>query len=105
MNDREQTGAMPTEGGSSKKPAGPFVGIIIIVLVLVLGGLYFWSKQVPQEVPSAETILNAPDEILNSLEVLGTSDEFDVIESDLNATELENLDAEVQDIESELNNL
>jgi hypothetical protein len=30
----------PSSGGS-----GPIVGIIIIVLMLILGGLYFWGAQ------------------------------------------------------------
>ncbi len=32
--------------GSGEKNTGSIIGIIIIVLVLALGGLYFWGKRV-----------------------------------------------------------
>lgn len=30
------------------KPVGPTVGIFIILLMLILGGLYFWMKQIAE---------------------------------------------------------
>ncbi|MBI1998770.1 MAG: hypothetical protein HYS73_00350 [Parcubacteria group bacterium] len=36
-------------GGSGEKNAGSIIGIIIIVLVLALGGLYFWGKRVAEK--------------------------------------------------------
>lgn len=86
--------------------AGPIVGSIVVITVLVLGGLYFIGKKVNEGgllEPSAAEIQNAPDELLHTLKTQGTSDEVNAIEEDLNATELENLDAELQDIEAELN--
>ena len=32
-----------------KSGAGPVVGVIIIVIVLILGGLYFWGAQLNRE--------------------------------------------------------
>jgi hypothetical protein len=31
------------------EPIGPLVGVIIIILVLALGGLYFWGAQLNRE--------------------------------------------------------
>ncbi|MBI2048296.1 MAG: hypothetical protein HYT27_04105, partial [Parcubacteria group bacterium] len=43
------------------------------------------------------------DTALQVLEIQGTSDEISTIESDLDATTLEDLDAELGNIEAELN--
>lgn len=86
--------------------AGPVIGSIIVIIVLVLGGLYFIGQKVTKEgvfEPGPEEILNAPDLTLETLKEQGTSDEVSAIEEDLDATMLEDLDAELQDIESELN--
>jgi len=41
--------AMPPEARHSKGSAGPTVGIIIIVIVFILGGLYFWGQRLNQK--------------------------------------------------------
>lgn len=33
----------------SKSGAGPIVGVVIVVILLVFGGLYFWGAQLNQE--------------------------------------------------------
>jgi len=103
MNDVNQNEGVPTGDERGQKSAGPVIGIIIIVLVLVFGGLYFWGKRVTQE-PTPEAIMNMPDSQLETLGTQNTSDEVTAIEEDLNATDLENLDAELGDIEKELGN-
>ena len=98
-----ESGAAPQTKGSQ---AGPVIGSIIVIIVLVLGGLYFIGQKVSKDgifEPSPEEILNESDLILETLENQGTSDEVSAIEEDLNATILEDLDAELQNIESELN--
>ncbi|MBI2888928.1 MAG: hypothetical protein HYY60_01320 [Parcubacteria group bacterium] len=37
------------QSGSGEKNTGSIIGIIIIVLVLALGGLYFWGKRVAEK--------------------------------------------------------
>jgi|ETNmetMinimDraft_33_1059910.scaffolds.fasta_scaffold03614_4 uncharacterized protein HemX len=85
---------------------GPIIGSIVIIIVLVLGGLYFIGKKGDDEGlsnPSTEEIQNAPDEILGTLQEQGISDAVEEIEEDLDATILDDLDAEFQNIEVELN--
>lgn len=96
---------IPTPQATANKSSGPVIGIVIIVVVLVLGGLYFWGERIVNEQPTPEEIIGAPDQTLENLNMQGTSDEINAIESDLNATNLQNLDSEVRDIESELGNL
>lgn len=87
--------------------AGPLIGIIIIVLILVLGGIYYAGKtEAPEaEGPSAADILDESDPLSEELQDVGTSDEIADIESDLLDTNLQNIDAELGDIEAELQNL
>jgi len=93
-----------------KTHVGPLIGIIIIVVVIVLGGLYFWGQRVNNMAPqenmadsmTAEKVAAQPDEELNALETQGTSDTIADIEADTNATNLDGLDAEAGSIEAEL---
>ena len=86
------------------RQVGPIVGIVIVVLVLVLGSLYFVGKEANDRANAidASEILAEPDGALQGLQTQGTSDEIDVIEEDLNSTLLEDLDAELNSVESEL---
>ena len=95
-------------GGESPKqgPVGPIVGVIIIVAVLVLGGLYYWGTKLNEQrsldAMSGDEIENLPDEQLEDLQVQDTSDTIESIGNDLDATDLENLDAELEQIDADL---
>ena len=115
MNQGEQTGDnvnaapqptpepnMNTGGGDEKKSMGPVVGIIIIIILIVLGGWYYWSTQIQGEM-TPEEIIAGEDVALLDLQEQGTSDEVADIEADLDATDLEGLDAELEQIDNELN--
>lgn len=91
----------PADGGSPEKGEGsfgPLVAIIIIVIILILGGLYFWG----QRADISEPIIPADDTIVETLETQSTSDEIVDIDADLEATDLDNLDADLAAIEGEL---
>lgn len=94
--------ATPTtpEQEAPGKSSGPIVGIIIIVLVIALGGIYFWKTQIEsrQDTPTDESV--AAD--VATLTAQGTSDDVNAIEEDLTATDLDTLDAELNGIEAEL---
>jgi len=86
---------------------GPLIGSIIVILVLIAGLAYLWQNFPGQsEVPadmSAEDIRNLPDEAAESLESQSSSDEISAIEADLNSTDLGDIDAELDTINTELN--
>jgi uncharacterized protein HemX len=39
------TSQNPTSQTPQKEGAGPIVGAIIVLLLLILGGIYFWSER------------------------------------------------------------
>jgi len=80
----------------STSGTGAIVGAIIVVIILVVGGLYFWGKQL-------STDTDTTDPQLEALQNTSASDEVADIEADISTTELDNLDAELGDIEAELN--
>jgi len=101
-----------TEGAvaqTEKKSVGQIIGIVLIIAVIIIGGLYFYGKSLYNSSSSAiddsitaEDILSQPDESTQQLLQQGTSDEIVDIEQDLNMTDLENLDAELGNIDAEL---
>jgi uncharacterized protein HemX len=109
----EVTQQMPTEqpqyDATDKKSIGPIIGIAIIVVIIIFGGLYYWGGKInnqelrnAQESITAEEISNQQDTSVESLQVQSTSDEITDIEADLDLTDLENLDAELGNIDIEL---
>jgi len=86
------------------KSTGPIVGSIIIIVIIILGGLYFWGKQLTNNDveltgPNADEIATQEDDVLNELNSQGTSDELADIESDLDDTDLSDIDDELDDID------
>lgn len=88
---------------SENRPAGPVIGAVIIILILVVGALYFWGAKLNKEAnQTPEDILNAEDQTVDQLQTQSTSTEIDDINVDLNVTDLNNLDADLKNIDKEL---
>ncbi|MDP3735294.1 MAG: hypothetical protein Q8R39_02605 [bacterium] len=94
---------------TTRKPVGPTVAIIVILLLLALGALYIVGGRVAERAdkeaaePTPTDSTTERDPALESLQSVGTSDELDAIDADLNATTLNSLDAETGAINAELN--
>jgi hypothetical protein len=101
MENMSNDNMMPEE---DKKQTGSLIGIIIIILIIVIGGFYFWGQKLDEVSiePTAEEILAEEDVLSEALETQGTSDELTDIEADLESTNLDDLDAELSDIDLEL---
>jgi predicted PurR-regulated permease PerM len=75
---------------------GPVIGSIIIIAVIVLGGLYYWGSII-------QNSSNAPENVTEeSLPALSESDEIIDIEQDLEATSADEIDALLDEIDSEI---
>ncbi|TSC67402.1 MAG: hypothetical protein G01um101472_423 [Parcubacteria group bacterium Gr01-1014_72] len=93
-------GGMPgTSPSGEKSSAGPVIGSIIVIVILIVGAIYFWGAKLSREeaVPAGEA-----DQTTAALRAQGSSDEVGAIESDLDATELEGLDADFSELEAQL---
>ncbi len=94
--------AMPP-AKEERKPVGPIIGVVIIILLLILGGLYVWGEKLNSEnAMTPDEIRNAADASVANLQAQGTSDDISSIKADTDATNLEGLDKEVSDIEKAL---
>ena len=80
-------GTVERSNGSS---AGPIIGIIVILAIIILGGLYFWRQRVNEEAYEAES-----EETMEAINTQSESDDASSIEADLNNTDIDNLDAEL----------
>ena len=93
------------DNGPEQSTSGPLVGIAIIIIVLIAGGIYFWSTTMDRsgEVDELPTIQpgGEADAIVNQLNTQGTSDEVSDIVADANATDFEKLDSELEDLLNE----
>ncbi len=78
-------------GEESGGSAGPVIGVIVILAIVVLGGLYFWGQR------SNDALLDdaAVDEVVESIGEQSEADDTSSIEADLDATDVENVDAEI----------
>ncbi len=93
------------------------LGVLIIVLILILAGLYLWSTTftTPDTVPTPDNnnrptaaennepeSTNAEAEVA-TMNAMSNSTNLDTIAADLESTDLDNLDAELTTIDNELN--
>lgn len=85
---------------------GPLIGIIIIVALIVFGGFYYWlsldKENDGTSDQTAEEIINQEDPQIDALEQQSTSDTVSAIEEDLDATDLGNIEADLEQIDQEL---
>ena len=82
----------------NKSGVGSIIGIIIIIAVIILGGLYFWGKRVEETKIKDSMVTDetgtTTDETA-AIKNVGSSDDINSIQSDLQNTKLNNLDSEL----------
>jgi hypothetical protein len=84
----------------NKSSIGSIIGTIIIIAVIILGGLYFWGKRIEEAKLNQDLIENnQPSQATTSeedkIKKVSSSDDLNSIEADLNATNMDNLGAEM----------
>lgn len=104
---------MPVSPEPRKSNVGPIAGTIIVILLLVAGGLYYWGAKLNQDIQN-NTIPFIPDSAATPQEAIpagesddvfmpqSSSDDVSSIESDFNAMNMNEFDAQN---EAELNNI
>lgn len=94
---------------------GPLLIILAILLVIILGGMYYWFGTLNSSIPEPLPVIERPTAEENNepestsaeaqvemMQAVSTSDELSAIEADLEATDLDSLDAELNTIDTEL---
>ncbi len=95
-----------------KKGVGALIGVVIIVIILIIGALYFWQQKINKEIDEARNLaeenskvqtvlspqINDTDLMSDNLD-LSKTDEIADLEADLNSIQIENV--ENIDLESE----
>ena len=112
MNDDTQNATVPKPFSEEyHNHVGPILGVLIVILVLILGGLYLWGSVIGDSENQARverTIPNNEPETPRAKadgQIMGTvssSDELVTIEADLMSTNLDSLDTELNQIDVEL---
>lgn len=82
---------MPNEPPTSHTRA--IVGSIIVIIVLIFGGLYFWGAQL--NVEKDVTQANDQSAMIADVGVVSNSDQVADIDADANAADLEQFDAQI----------
>ncbi len=86
-----------------RESKGPVVGIVVIIVLLILGGVYLWqSKSTEVPVNTDDQTASTTDEMTQQLSNQGSSTNPKDIEADVNATNLDGIDKELNQIGNEL---
>ena len=117
-NEMKMPASFSPVGEKKHSIFGPIIAVLIVLLILVLGGLYMMSESLfttptvaptPIERPTAEENnepeSNNAEADVQALQTVSTSDTLDAIEADVESTDLEELDAELNAIDAELDAL
>ena len=84
MEEEQNNVRASTETDNS---AGPIIGVVVILVLILLGGLYFWNQRADTEMSTDRTV--------ESITIQNSSDDTASIEADLDATDVENVDSEL----------
>lgn len=111
----EQTPAVESDVDKAiTEHKGMTIVMLFVALVVILIGLVYWYQAMNKEVPAQEIPVrptyetnNEPESTtaeaqVDSFGVMSTSDELGTIEADLESTNLDSLEAEMIQIEEEL---
>lgn len=92
---------------------GPILGVLIVVLIIILGGLYLWGSMlnetetqvqtVQRVIPNNEPETPRAEADRQIMDTTSSSNELDAIYADLESTNLSDLDGELNQIDAELN--
>ncbi len=80
---------------------GTILGVVIVIVALVLGGLYLWGASLSDEQMQEEVAAPMTTEETTPIPP-SPPDEIDTIEAELNMTDVNSLDQELNTIDSEI---
>lgn len=79
---------------TNENSTGPVIAIVIVLLMVILGGFYFWGQRSNQAQEQMQaTATENPDAAVQTIETQSSSDSVTSINQDLDQTNVENLDS------------
>lgn len=105
VNVQNQSSVPGSAGVTENKSSiGGIVSTIIIIALIILGGLYFWGKQIEESrmqedalgTQTADEVNTQANADASDPNTVSSSDEVDALDADLGATNTNDLDIELQ---------
>lgn len=87
----------PAGGQGGANPIGPVAAVAIVIALIIVGALYFWGKHEWSGDMTGDASATEVDAIADT----SSSDALADIEADLDATALDNLDAELNTLDQD----
>jgi hypothetical protein len=75
----------PLQVGTEKNSFGPFIGIVVIIVVLIIGAFYIWGGKLSDNGASEPAPLTATDEVSDIQADLGGGSDLNIDLSDIEA--------------------
>lgn len=75
----------------------PILGVLLVILVIVLGGLYLWGAMLTEDAGTMDKAMNTNEENASA-----PQDELDAIEQDLNDEDFAAMETELDTIDREM---
>jgi len=110
-NEPQEPAAPQVQNEVSHAHVGPILGMLVVVLILILGGLYLWgallTKNAPAPTPERQLPNNEPETTRANadrqiFDTVSASKELDAIYADLESTNLDSLEADLEQIDTEM---
>ncbi|MDO8575185.1 MAG: hypothetical protein Q7R78_00585 [bacterium] len=80
------------ESGADKSSVSSIIGILVIVIILILGAFYVWSKNGDEKLNNTASVNSTETAV--TAEVTSTSS----VESDVDSVNLDNLDIDINSL-------
>lgn len=100
--EQQTNGRPPQKGGLPGQGVGPVLGIIIIVILLALGGLYYFTVGVSEIRDQNAVEQVSPEQEATAIATQGTTSNLNDIQTDAEATDLSGLDSAAANIDASL---
>lgn len=83
---------------------GAFVGSLIIIIVIILGGIYVFNS-IQEQIGVTKTTESPDTNTDETGTKLNEQDDVTSLEADLNGSDIDNLDKELESIDTEFDNI
>ncbi len=85
---------------TKENSVGPVIAIIIVLVMVVLGGVYFWGERSNPVVEQSTAIVDDSniEAVAGKIEQQSTSDESAAIDADLSGTDVNSVGADLENL-------